>query len=256
MLLRSRTQHRGGLRNALHEARETYREYSGANASAGENGSGGEDGSRAENGSAPVPARGENGSAPVPARAEPTHAAERPREALVRNADPDVVLDVPNLKVEEIDLELDHLKARVALEAHVLDLLRLDVGVDASLGRVDLRIRGVEAQAHLKVRLDNLAVIVDRVMDTVDRNPQILERLTQGLGEAAGDIGRGAEEAVGDIGRGTQEAVGDVGRGAQEAVGDIGRGAQEVVGDVGRGAESVVEETGRAAGDVTRRTDG
>jgi uncharacterized protein involved in outer membrane biogenesis len=117
-----------------------------------------------------------------------------PAKRVVRNDDPDVVLDIPQVKVDEIDLELDELKARVALEAHVLELLKLDVGVDASLGRVALKITGVEAQAQLKVRLDNLATILDRVMTTVDRNPQILEQLTRGVGEAVGDVGSAVEE--------------------------------------------------------------
>jgi hypothetical protein len=118
-----------------------------------------------------------------------------------RSDDPDVYLDVPTLHVDEIDLRLDELKARVALEAQVLDLLRLNVGVDAELRGVELDIKGVDAQALLKVRLDNLAVIVDRVMSTVDRNPQVLEGLTERLAAAVGDLGNGAGAALGSLGR-------------------------------------------------------
>jgi hypothetical protein len=90
--------------------------------------------------------------------------------------DPDVQLDVSELHVDSIQLELDELTARVALQARVLDMVGLDVGVDASLGRVKLDIRGVEAKAQLKVRLDTLAAIVDRVMETLAGNPELLER--------------------------------------------------------------------------------
>jgi hypothetical protein len=108
-----------------------------------------------------------------------------------RRDDPDVLLDVPRLHVDDIELKLDELHARVALEAHVLDLLRLDVGVTADLRGVDLEIAGVDAQALLKDRLDNLAQIVDRVMSTIDRNPQLLDGLVRDLGRSLG-AGAGA----------------------------------------------------------------
>lgn len=123
------------------------------------------------------------------------------RRMPARRDDPDVVLDIPHVHVDEIDLHLDELKARVALEAHVLDLLRLDVGVDAELRGVGLKISGVDAQAQLKVRLENLTVILDRVMDTIDANPQILERLAAGLTQ----VGSRAASAVDDLGRGATE---------------------------------------------------
>lgn len=96
--------------------------------------------------------------------------------------EPDVLLDVPTLKVDEINLEVENLRARVSLQAEVLDLLKLNVGADVALGRVSLGIKGVEAEALLKVRLNNVARILDRVMTTIDENPAILQSLAQGLG--------------------------------------------------------------------------
>jgi hypothetical protein len=113
-----------------------------------------------------------------------------------RSEDPDVYLDVPKVKVDEIDLKLDELRARVALQARVLDLVQLDVGIDAELRGVELDIKGVEAEALLKVRLDNLAVIVDRVMRTVESNPGFLQALTDHLGSTVERLGNGAGSAV------------------------------------------------------------
>ena len=93
---------------------------------------------------------------------------------------PDVFLDVPLLKVDEIDLEVEDLRAHVSLQAEVLDLLKLNVGVDATLGRVQLNIKGVEAQAQLRVRLDEVGSIIARVLDSVDRNPQSSSRSPEG----------------------------------------------------------------------------
>src|SRR5699024_2462265 len=50
----------------------------------------------------------------------------------------DVLLDVPEVKVDEIELEVENLRASVSLQAEVLDLLTLKVGADVELGRVGL----------------------------------------------------------------------------------------------------------------------
>lgn len=179
---------------------------------------------------------------------------------------PDVYLDVPVLKVDEINLDVEDLHARVSLQAEVLDLLKLNVGVDANLGHVGLDIKGVEAQALLKVRLDNVSAILDRVLKTIDRNPQILEHITRGVesaarnvgegaGEAARQVGEGVGEAVEEVGEGTAGAVEQVGQGASEAAQDVGQ-AGEAVHDVGEAVHDVGEATGEAAEDVGERTGG
>src|SRR5690606_18224116 len=106
-----------------------------------------------------------------------------------RSAEPDVLLDVPRLAVDEITLKVRDLRAHVSLQADVLDLVKLSVGADVLLGEVDLEIKGVEAEALLKVRLDRVAAILNRVLTTIDRNPQIVENLTKAIGATARDLG-------------------------------------------------------------------
>src|ERR687885_519379 len=155
---------------------------------------------------------------------------------------PDVLLDVPVVKVDEINFELNDLRVRANLYAKVLDLVELAVGVDAYLGRVKLVIQGVEAQALLKVRLDNVAAILDRVLTTIDRNPQIVERLVEGVSSAVENIGAGAGSALQDIGQGAGQLVGE---GLNSAVADIGQGAGQLVGE---GLNSAVADIGEGAG--------
>ncbi|MGS2590274.1 hypothetical protein [Streptomyces hebeiensis] len=159
-------------------------------------------------------------------------------------ASPDVFLDVPILKVDEIDLDVEDLRAHVSLQAEVLDLLKLNVGADVSLGQVHLGISGVEAQAQLKVRLHHVAKIIDRVLTTLDRNPEILHELARGIGSAVQDVGSGASQAVGELGTGAGRAVQEVGYGAGAAVQDVGQGAGRAVQDVGGGAGRAVEDIG------------
>jgi hypothetical protein len=200
MLLPSRKTRRG-LRAALHDARDTYRRHSGADAQSSEPAASPK---RAEAAEALLPALARNG------RQAARRLREGSRHAVAGRHQPDVVLDVPTLHVDEIDLKLKDLKARVALEANVLDLLRLNVGVEAELGGVALNIKGVDAEAHLRVRLDNLTQIVDRVMSTIDDNPQILSGLTEGLGATLAELGDGAGTAVGELGKGAGSAVGAI----------------------------------------------
>ncbi|MFJ1968662.1 hypothetical protein ACIO93_08325 [Streptomyces sp. NPDC087903] len=167
-------------------------------------------------------------------------------------ASPDVFLDVPLLKVDEIDLDVEDLRAHVSLQAEVLDLLKLNVGADVTLGRVHLGISGVEAQAQLKVRLHHVAQIIDRVLTTLDRNPEILHELARGIGSAVQDVGGGARQAVGELGTGAGRAVQEVGQGAGTAVRDVGQGAGAAVQDVGQGAGAAVQDVGRGVGSVAQ----
>lgn len=182
------------------------------------------------------------------------HGAAKEAASVAEEHGPDVFLDVPHLKVDELHLDVEDLRARVSLQAEVLDLLKLNVGADVALGRVHLDISGVEAQARLKVRLDNVALIINRVLTTLDRNPQILEDLARGVGSAVHDVGRGAGRAVRDVGEGAGSAVEDVGAGAGSAVEAIGGSTGDAVGEVARGAgeaaEDVGERAGKAVGDV------
>jgi e3 binding domain len=158
--------------------------------------------------------------------------------------EPDVLLDVPVVKVDEIQLELDNLHARVSLHAEVLDLVKLSVGVHAEFSKLQLDIKGVEAQALLRVQLDHVTAIIDRVLTTLDRNPQLIES----LGRTIEDVGASAGHAVEDVGEGAGGAVEDVGEGAGGAVADVGKGAGGAVADVGKGAGGAVQQVGAGAG--------
>src|SRR5918994_630370 len=167
-----------------------------------------------------------------------------------RIEEPDLVLNVPVVKVDSIHLHLEDLEAHVALKAQVLDLLKLNVGIDLKLGKVRVDLKGIEAQALLKARLDYVAASIDRVLSALDRNPELLESVGSALedvgwggghtvaetGEGFEHFERGAGDALGHLGSGTGQAVREIGQGTGQAVGDVGEGAGEAVGDIGEGA--------------------
>jgi pyruvate/2-oxoglutarate dehydrogenase complex dihydrolipoamide acyltransferase (E2) component len=169
---------------------------------------------------------------------------------------------VPELRIDSIHFELDNLDAHVALKAQVLNLVKLNVGVDVHLSKTTLDVKGVEAQLVLKARLDHVTAIVDRLMTSLDRNPELVKGLSRAVsdigegagqavdktGDAAKDVGKGAQSALSDVGQGAGEATGDIGQGAGQAVGDVGQGAGQAVGDVGQGAGQAVGDVGQGAG--------
>jgi hypothetical protein len=199
-------------------------------------------------------ARNQGSSKTVPKRMYEDYTVIDPGE-ISDTDEPDVVVDIPMVKVDELHFELDDLEARISLHAEVLDLVRLSVGVHAELGKVELDLKGVEAQALLRARLDHVTAIIDRVLTTLDRNPDVLkeiahalEPVTEGAGKAVGEVGEGANKAVGQLGEGAGGAVEDVGEGAGGAVQDVGKGAGGAVEDVGGGAGKAVGELGQGAG--------
>lgn len=116
------------------------------------------------------------------------------------NQDPDVLLSVPDLGVDKITLSVENLVADIDLHAKVLDVVELHVGAHVTLGKVELEIENVRAQAMLKVKLDKVAEIVDRVMQTLDNNPEIITSLTRPVGEGVRQAGMGIREGVREIG--------------------------------------------------------
>ena len=86
----------------------------------------------------------------------------------------DVVLDIPMLNVEELDLEVEELRAHISARAELAGFLNISVGVDAYVDNVKLNIKGVEAQVQLKVKLERILGSVDRALQAIDNNPQLL----------------------------------------------------------------------------------
>jgi hypothetical protein len=148
-----------------------------------------------------------------------------------RGDEPDVLLDVSELRVDEISLEVEDLTAHVSLEASVLDLLKLHVGVDVTLGGVQLTIKGVEAKVLLKVRLDNVARIIDRVFDSIDNNPEIIRVLPAQAGQAAAALDADTGEVVDVVVTDEGPAIAADGEPEEAAIGKVGKGRERGSGE-------------------------
>jgi hypothetical protein len=149
----------------------------------------------------------------------------------------DVYVDAPVVKVDEIKFELDDLRAHLAVLAEAGHFVQLNAGVGVRLGKVELEIQGVETQALLEARLENVTKILARVLTTLERNPDLLES----VGDALGDVGSGAHGLLTDTG----DTVKSLGAGAGSAVEDVGQGAGQGVEGLGQGAQQGLENLGQ-----------
>lgn len=151
----------------------------------------------------------------------------------------DVYVDAPVVKVDEIKFEVDDLRAHLAVMAEAGHFVQISAGAGVRLGKVELEIQGVETQALLEARLENVTKILERVVTSLERNPELLKS----VGDALGDVGGGARDLLTDTG----SAVKSAGKGAGSAVEDVGQGAGQGVAGLGQGAQQGVEGLGQGA---------
>jgi hypothetical protein len=133
------------------------------------------------------------------------------------SGEPDVLIDIRKVKVDEIYVDVEKLEAQLALFAKVGDLLQVMAGVHVSLGKVEVDIKGVEVEAKMTVRLEQLYDILDRALTTLDRNPQILESVAKTVDNAVDNVSDLGEKALGPGGA-VSQTLDDVGQAAQQAV--------------------------------------
>src|SRR5829696_5943880 len=72
--------------------------------------------------------------------------------------EPDVVLDIPVLNVEEGTLQVEDLELRVSFKAELADLVKIN--------------NGVEVQAQQRGRLDNVRAIFSDALQAIEHSPQ------------------------------------------------------------------------------------
>ena len=167
------------------------------------------------------------------------------REEQADDNTPTLVLDVPVLNVDEINLEVEDLRAHVSLRAELADLVKINVGVDIYLDKVKLDIKGLEAQALLKIKLDRVLGTLDRALGAIDTNPEILNRVVE---QDVDSTPQRAEDAAGQVSEAAQ-VTGDVSdQVSYEAERAAGSPLDETGNEVGRTVQRAGDESGNMAG--------
>src|SRR4051794_30665875 len=110
--------------------------------------------------------------------------------------EPDVYVYVPKVRVGELFIDVERLEAHLALRTQVANLVNLVAGVHVAVDTVKVDLKDVEAEAELKVRLENTYNILDRTLTTLDENPQVVEQLLQTADTAVQETGQIGQEAT------------------------------------------------------------
>lgn len=97
---------------------------------------------------------------------------------------PDVLLDVPALDVEELNLEAEEVRVRVSFGAELGDMVKINVGLETELDAFKLEVKGLQAEAQLKARLDNVREIFSEVLTTLENNPDLAQDLMGDLDDS------------------------------------------------------------------------
>jgi hypothetical protein len=87
--------------------------------------------------------------------------------------EPDVVLDVPRAKIDKLALDVENLQARLDIDTRVANLVQINAGVVATVQKLKMELDGVETQAHLVVRLDRVANVLERALAVIDAKPDL-----------------------------------------------------------------------------------
>ena len=115
-------------------------------------------------------------------------------QAMQGSDQPHVLLDIPNLSIEQLTVDVTNLQVHLAVDAQLANLLHLTAGADARIDNVRIDLRGVRAQATLIVRLDNVRAIIEP--DTADAGQQPADRRAIAVDrrQHGGDGWRGCEQ--------------------------------------------------------------
>ena len=109
--------------------------------------------------------------------------ASTPANVSTTNPPPDVYLNGA-VHVGELDINVQNLTAQINLKAQVLSLLSFNAGVDVSINRVNLLIQNVSAHVLLEARLENLVLMINDTLNSLDLNP-VLATIGQDIGSLA-----------------------------------------------------------------------
>lgn len=94
--------------------------------------------------------------------------------ALLNDGEPDVLLEAPEVNVERISIETEHLRTGVSLFARVGNFVALEVGANAQLDNVSLKMRGVRTQGRVKIHLQKVYALILRTLASIDRKPELV----------------------------------------------------------------------------------
>jgi hypothetical protein len=109
----------------------------------------------------------------APPEGTPQERAPAPEVHPDEEGHPDIVLHVPRAEVGKLSLDVENLEARLDVNTRVANLVEIEAGVVANVGKLKMQLEEVASEARLVVRLERVARIMERALGTLDRNPDL-----------------------------------------------------------------------------------
>ncbi|KAH8176641.1 hypothetical protein LIA77_05059 [Sarocladium implicatum] len=145
----------------------------------------------------------------------------------------DVLLRIPELSVDKIELNVDNLQAEINLAAQVASLVELNAGVQLGVEKVNITIADVRAELDLVIRLGHLAKIVNRTLSSLDLNPLLINVLDT-VTDVVGDVIGAVDGLLGSITQGDSSInflIDNLGNIVQEVTEGAGDAVSSIVGN-------------------------
>ncbi|ORY68381.1 uncharacterized protein BCR38DRAFT_385888 [Pseudomassariella vexata] len=146
---------------------------------------------------------------------------------------PDVLLQVPELSVDRIELDVDDLQAEINLAAQVAGLVEINAGIQVGITKVNITIADVDAELELIIRLGNLVDIVNRTLATLDLNPLLINVLNEVTDVVDAVVGA-VDGLLGSIVNGDSKInfiIDNLGNIVQEVTSDAGNILSSIIGN-------------------------
>ncbi len=165
---------------------------------------------------------------------------EEAAEKLSEDNGSDFLLDIPLLNMQEIKMNVDNLNGRVALRADLADFIKIDIGAQVDIAKVDLDIKGIEVQAACKVKLKKVYSIFTRALESIDKNPELLQNLLKPAGEVAGSGSKDIKKTTampGESEKGRETDSVDKFQGIRVKKGELGDSVRDISKGVNRSVD-------------------
>ncbi|WP_156140460.1 hypothetical protein [Sporocytophaga myxococcoides] len=83
---------------------------------------------------------------------------------------PDIVIDIPELKLEQVNIQAKNLQAEVSMNTSLKEMVNMNFGVEAQIGSLHIKIDKARTEAHLRFRLKRVRGILNKTVQTLVKN--------------------------------------------------------------------------------------
>eukprot|EP01111_Echinosteliopsis_oligospora_P008095 TRINITY_DN2353_c0_g1_i1.p1 TRINITY_DN2353_c0_g1~~TRINITY_DN2353_c0_g1_i1.p1 ORF type:complete len:262 (+),score=67.23 TRINITY_DN2353_c0_g1_i1:35-820(+) len=143
---------------------------------------------------------------------------------------PDIYLNVPNLSVSKVSLVVQKLNVTLNLKAKIADLVSLEAGVSATADTINLTITNVKAELELVVRLDTVVEIINKTLQTISANPELITGIVKSVGDLVENIAGVLSTTVNSLGQTVRTIVDSAGNIVEQTLDATGKVASQIVG--------------------------